>query len=197
MSALRPAALLGTVAVVCLCAGAETNGVSAELSREIGHALEEMHMTRRAPDDFISRRAFTNLLDACDARHMVFLAGDVAEFAKSRDKLDDMFKAGDFSFARRVRERYRMRLKECTAFATNALAGALHPVGNPSAYVFDRSHERWAQDARDWVLFRDRVMVYGLQVLTQYEQSGEPPCTLDEFAEGLRKIEIDWTSQQQ
>ena len=151
MSALRPAALLGAVAVVCLCAGEETNGVSAELSREIGHALEEMHMTRRAPDDFISRRAFTNLLDACDARHMVFLAGDVAEFAKSRDKLDDMFKAGDFSFARRVRERYRMRLKECTAFATNALAGARHPVGNPSAYVFDRSHEPWPQDdaARD------------------------------------------------
>jgi len=67
---------------------------------------------------------------------------------------------------------------------------------DPSEY-YNSGVERWAQDARDWVFFRDRVMTYGLQILTQYEQSGEPPCTLDEFADGLRKIEIDWTSQQQ
>ena len=65
----------------------------------------------------------------------------------------------------------------------------------PDAYI-NSSVPRWAQDARDWVLFRDRVMVYGLQVLTQYEQSGEAPCTLEEFAEELRKIEIHWTFQQ-
>lgn len=66
---------------------------------------------------------------------------------------------------------------------------------DPSEY-YNSGVERWAQDARDWVPFRDRVMVYGLQVLTQYEQSGEAPCTIEEFAEELRKIEIHWTFQQ-
>lgn len=144
---MKSAALLCAVATACLGAGPETNSVRAKLTQEVCQVLEATHMSRHAPDDVISRRAFTNLLEMCDGRHMVFLADDIAEFAKSQDKLDDFFKAGDFSFARRVRRKYRERLKECTVFATNALARAQRPAGTPSTYLFDRSKEPWPGNA--------------------------------------------------
>ena len=147
MNAMHSAALLCAVTSACLGAGVATNTVHAKLAEEVCRVLEATHTSRHAPDDVISRRAFTNLLEMCDARHMVFLADDVAEFAKSQDKLDDFFKAGDFSFARRVRRKYRERLKECTTFATNALARAQRPAGNPSTYLFDRSKEPWPSNA--------------------------------------------------
>ena len=65
---------------------------------------------------------------------------------------------------------------------------------DPSEY-YNSGVPRWAQDARDWVAFRDKVMTYGLQVLNKYQQTGEPPCTLEDFVEGLRKIDIHWTIQ--
>lgn len=147
MNAKHSAALLCAVTTAYLGAGVETNAVHAKLAEEVCRVLEATHTSRHAPDDIISRRAFTNLLEMCDGRHMVFLADDIAEFAKSQDKLDDFFKAGDFSFARRVRRKYRERLKECTTFATNALARAQRPAGNPSTYLFDRSKEPWPSDA--------------------------------------------------
>jgi len=67
---------------------------------------------------------------------------------------------------------------------------------DPSEY-YNSGIPRWAQDARDWVAFRDRVMVYGLQILTQYEQTGEAPCTLDELDARLREITIEWTYNQE
>ena len=152
---MHSAALLCAMAATCLGASTntntKTNAVHVELAEEVCRVLENTHMSRRAPDDVISRRAFTNLLEMCDARHMVFLADDIAEFAKSQDKLDDFFKAGDFSFARRVHKRYRERLKECTVFATNALVRAQRPSGKPTKYVFDRSKEPWPStvDARN------------------------------------------------
>lgn len=62
---------------------------------------------------------------------------------------------------------------------------------DPSEY-YNSGIPRWAQDARDWVAFRDRAMVYGLQVLTDYQQTGEAPCTLAEFDAHLRQITIEW-----
>lgn len=63
---------------------------------------------------------------------------------------------------------------------------------DPSEY-YNSTVERWAQDARDWVEFRDRVMMYGLGILTQYEQTGTAPCTLKEFKDRLHAIKIEWT----
>jgi hypothetical protein len=39
-------------------------------------------------------------------------------------------------------------------------------------------------------------MMYGLGILTQYEQTGTAPCTLAEFDAHLREITIEWTNQE-
>ena len=195
MNAMHSAALLCAVTSACLGAGVATNTVHAKLAEEVCRVLEATHTSRHAPDDVISRRAFTNLLEMCDGRHMVFLADDIAEFAKSQDKLDDFFKAGDFSFARRVRRKYRERLKECTTFATNALARAQRPAGNPSTYLFDRSKEPWPNnaDARNaiWLtrLASETIFRPAASLSRAYVDALEAEMKRGEDVEDLSKID--------
>ena len=65
---------------------------------------------------------------------------------------------------------------------------------DPSEY-YNSSVARWAQDARDWIEFRDRVMVYGLEVLNEYMDTGVAPLTIEEFSERLSEMEIKWTHE--
>lgn len=59
---------------------------------------------------------------------------------------------------------------------------------------FGSSNPRWAQDAKDWVAFRDEVMTYALGVINTYTNTGNAP-TLAEFKAGFPKIV--WTYQEE
>lgn len=59
----------------------------------------------------------------------------------------------------------------------------------PSEYI-SSSVARWAQDAADFVKFRDEVMVYGLAILNEWKATGIEP-SYDEFVANLPKI--TWT----
>lgn len=52
---------------------------------------------------------------------------------------------------------------------------------------FGSSNPRWAQDAKDWVAFRDAVMTYALDVINTYAKTGNAP-TLAEFKAGFPKM---------
>ena len=105
--------------------------------------LERAHVSHRAPDDVISRRAWTNLVESCDQQRLTFLASDVERFAKQETSLDDMFKKGDFSFALDVRRTYLKRLEARTAFATNYLAKASFDFTKKGKWRTDRSDAQW------------------------------------------------------
>ena len=49
---------------------------------------------------------------------------------------------------------------------------------------------RWAQDAQDWISHRDAVMLYALQVMNNYAQTGVAP-SLPQFKAALP--DITWT----
>lgn len=57
---------------------------------------------------------------------------------------------------------------------------------------FGSSVPCWAQDAADWVKFRDSVMLYGLKVQNEYAATGNVP-TLMEFKAALPKIKWTYT----
>lgn len=59
---------------------------------------------------------------------------------------------------------------------------------------FCSSNPRWAQDAKDWVAFRDEVMTYALDVINTYTKTGNAP-TLTEFEAGFPKMV--WTYQEE
>ena len=61
----------------------------------------------------------------------------------------------------------------------------------PDSYL-SSSVERWAQDARDWVEFKDRVMLYALGVENSVKKGGEIP-DIAEFLEGMPRMQ--WTIQ--
>lgn len=52
---------------------------------------------------------------------------------------------------------------------------------------FASTNPRWAQDAKDWVAFRDAVMTYALGVINEHTKTGAAP-TLAEFKNGFPKI---------
>lgn len=64
----------------------------------------------------------------------------------------------------------------------------------PSDY-YNSSVERWARDARAWVAFRDAVMLFGLGVLQQYEESGVAPMSLADFEARLAAIPCEWEDE--
>ena len=65
---------------------------------------------------------------------------------------------------------------------------------DPSEY-YNSGVARWAQDARDWIEFRDRVMTYGLEVLNKYMDTGVAPLTIEEFSARLAEMEVKWTHE--
>ena len=63
----------------------------------------------------------------------------------------------------------------------------------PSEYL-SSSVPRWAQDAADFVRFRDAVMLAGLKVINEYAATGVAPL-LAEFCEMLPKCEWTWRDE--
>lgn len=60
----------------------------------------------------------------------------------------------------------------------------------PSDYA-GSSILQWASDAKVWIAFRDKVMVYGLQVINHYKKTGDIP-TMSEFKAALAAIPCEW-----
>lgn len=60
----------------------------------------------------------------------------------------------------------------------------------PTEYL-GSSVPRWAQDATDYIAFRDACMLYGLSVQNAYA-AGEPVPTLEEFKAALPVITWNW-----
>lgn len=76
----------------------------------------------------------------------------------------------------------------------NAMEDYLREVRSERGYTtrepddyFGSSNPRWAQDAKDWVAFRDAVMTYALEVINEYAKTGNAP-TLAEFKAGFPKM---------
>lgn len=64
-----------------------------------------------------------------------------------------------------------------------------YTLREPSDYA-GSTVPRWAQDAQDWIIHRDAVMNYALEVMNHYAETGEAP-TLEEFKAALPVI--TWT----
>lgn len=73
------------------------------------------------------------------------------------------------------------------AHITSARVARGYTTREPDCYLNSRN-ERWAQDAEDFIIFRDAVMEYGLSVINEYARTGIAP-TLEEFKNNLPNIE--------
>ena len=104
----------------------------------IGKMLPEGHLSQHPLDDTISRRALDDLVKDLDPLKLYFLRSDVESLARSRDRLDDMMRQGDDSFAKSVSALLVKRLEERVAWVHEFLASDLH---------FDKD-EFWVTDKK-------------------------------------------------
>lgn len=163
---------LCAAAASAVCAAARAGDMS-KTAGAVCDILEHGHVSHRAPDDVISRRAWTNLIESCDNQRMTFLASDVERFAKQETSLDDMFKKGDFSFALDVRRTYLKRLEARTVFATNFLATASFDFTKKGKWRTDRSAARWpATEAAADRLWKSKLKSATLDAFLACETGG-------------------------
>jgi carboxyl-terminal processing protease len=85
-----------------------------QITRAVTKMVTDEHLIRaKQPlDDTISSRGLELFLKAFDNRKLYFEQSDIAEFEQHKDKLDDMLRKGDISFAYFVFNRFLQRVDE-------------------------------------------------------------------------------------
>ncbi|MDG1873545.1 MAG: carboxy terminal-processing peptidase [Mariniblastus sp.] len=87
------------------------------VSKMVAKIMEETHLSSRELDDAISGRAFEMFIKNLDPMKAYFLQSDIDEFSEWKTELDDQMKAGDYSAAFAVFNRFLKRVDERTAVA--------------------------------------------------------------------------------
>jgi carboxyl-terminal processing protease len=113
------------------------------LARRIGAILEEAHYSRVSIDDRLSVQVFENFIDTLDGQRSYFLASDIEEFQKYRERFDDMIKSGELEPAFLVFARFQQRNRERIQHAIDLLA--VEPDFKlDERFEFDREKAPWA-----------------------------------------------------
>jgi len=79
--------------------------------------MNKMHLSEMHIDDEISRRSMDLFFKALDPRKRYFYQSDIDEFASEREKIDDYIVQGDVRIAKRIFDRFLLRLDERTTVA--------------------------------------------------------------------------------
>ncbi len=85
--------------------------------RVIADYMHREHLSKHPLDNEISERAFDQLLKSLDPMKIYFLQTDIDGFKANRDRLDDLARQGDMSFAIEVFKTFLKRIDERIAMA--------------------------------------------------------------------------------
>ena len=83
-----------------------------QVSLLVSRLMQKDHLSRRALDDNISRRAFDMFTRALDPMKIYFMQSDIEEFRNFDDKIDDRMKGGDYSIAFTIFNRFLDRVDQ-------------------------------------------------------------------------------------
>ena len=84
----------------------------SQISMAVTSLLNSQHVSRHPLNDEMSQRWLTMFLKSIDPMKLYFTQGDVDEFMKHRNELDDRIKRGDVGFAYDVYKTFLRRLDE-------------------------------------------------------------------------------------
>ncbi|MDY0165833.1 MAG: carboxy terminal-processing peptidase [Thermoguttaceae bacterium] len=134
--------------------------------------LGREHLSTHELDDEISQRAFDSFLKALDPMKVYFYQSDIDAFRHYEDRLDDMARRGDISFAYLVFKTFLERIDERVA-VIDELLETEHDFTVDEKMVIDRDEVRYAaspEEARE--RWRKRIK-YDLLVLMADGTDGE------------------------
>ena len=81
----------------------------------VSHLMRREHLSKHPLDDEISKRGMKTFIESLDPMKVYFTAGDIAEFSRKENEIDDMIKGGDISFAYTVFNRFLERVEQRVA----------------------------------------------------------------------------------
>ena len=111
----------------------------------VAEIMPAEHILRQPFDETVAPRAWTNFLDSLDPQRIFFTAEDIASFEPARLRYADLVRAGDFSFARRVYDRFVERVADRTAFSSSILSNAFD-FASSEDYRWRRRDVPWPAD---------------------------------------------------
>ena len=86
-----------------------------QVTRAVNKLIKDAHLSKHALDDEISARGLHLFIKMLDNRKLYFTKGDIAEFEKSKNLLDDQVSNGDVTFAYTVFQKLLARIDERVA----------------------------------------------------------------------------------
>ena len=138
------------------------------------------HFSRIGFDDAHSDEMMTRYLSRFDPGHYYFLQGDIAEFRRYSNSLDDRIRRGRIDTAFLIYERFLLRMKEREKYIAEALEKGFD-LAKDETFLLDRENAPYPEDEEDARrLFRKKLKMELLE-LTLRGQSQE------QAAESLRK----------
>ncbi|MBM5812175.1 MAG: PDZ domain-containing protein [Gammaproteobacteria bacterium] len=158
--------------------------------RLVTEVVERQHYRQATLDDTMSAQVLERYLEALDGGHSYLLAGDVADFAPLRNRLDDAIHAADAGPAFEIFLRFRERNREMIAWALSLL-DTEPDFTLDETYRFDRADAPWPASREELrELWRKRVKNDALSLRLAGKNWGETREVLRKRYERLgRRIE--------
>lgn len=122
----------------------------------VARVIDEVHLTRQKLDESISQRMHRLFVEQWDTRKLIFLEGDIAEFAAAHDKHARFIADGDLTFPVQVYERFLKRMSERTAWAQE-LVQEKFDFTKESSVILDAKAVKYPRDATE---AKDRLRDY-------------------------------------
>jgi carboxyl-terminal processing protease len=119
--------------------------------------MERNHLSKHAVDDEISQRAFDKYIKSLDPTKAYFRQSDLDDFGKWETQLDDQMKAGDYSAAFQIFDRFVQRVDEKTKMAIQ-LVDEKHDFTTNDEMIVDPDLATYAKtDAEARETWRKRI----------------------------------------
>ncbi|TWU40465.1 carboxy terminal-processing peptidase [Novipirellula artificiosorum] len=137
---------------------AQPSARDSMVSRLIATLMPRNHISSQELNDEISQRALDLFVNSLDPMKLYFYQGDIDQFARNRDRIDDMIQDGDLSFGYEIFGRFIDRVDERVAVAQELLDGDFdfqreeQIIIDPEAAVYaktpDESRDRWRRQIK-------------------------------------------------
>lgn len=99
----------------------DSKQVHQQALKAMATMLPREHLSGHPLDDEIASRWFERFIDELDPRRMYFTSGDLRQFSRYCNKLDDHARDGDLSFAELVRRVFTKRLRDAATLCEQFL----------------------------------------------------------------------------
>lgn len=148
------------------------------VARQVGSMLREAHYSRIDIDDSMSPQIFERYIDSLDGQRSYFLASDITEFSRYRNRFDDMIRSGAIEPAFEIYARFQQRYRERIGHAL-ALLDSEPDFSVDESFEFDRAKMPWPADEREMnELWRKRVKTDALSLILTGKSWDESATTL-------------------